>query len=545
MAHAVGCIFSVFILTAAWTNGNTANAETTTSKDVMTTTTAVPTTTKLPDTCRPEFAAEKDHTMCLPDSPKLISYGVSDAEKQIIVDYHNKVRREVSTNGTDITAVVWDDNVAEVAEKLSRQCRVYHDENRNVPSYGIYIGQNVAAGYSDWVGAMGGWFGESTLYKYGEDPEKYIGPNGWAAVGHYTQMIARGVRRIGCGYAYCKSPGWTRIYTCNYAKGQGGVRWPYTEGDKCAACPDHCNNGLCDCDGLLCLNGGNLDLKTCTCKCQSIYTGTNCSELVCPESDVWYCDNKDSCEKYWNIPFECPYMCGKCKFNGTTTTTTSTTPPPPFTSYHNCTFKGHRAKPEECKGYGDKGSDSNYCESRKTTGGWDCDDCLKYSNIKTDYCPVMCGYCDPPCGMICQNGGTLDPDNCKCHCRSGYGGNLCQDDQTKTTPKAPTTPPTTPSPDNSSICPFNGQKQTPELCKGYGDRGSDSNHCKSRQITGGWDCDDCRNYYNIKTDYCPVMCGYCDPPCGMICQNKGNLDPDTCKCTCTAGFTGHLCETAV
>ena len=48
----------------------------------------------------------------------------------------------------------------------------------------------------------------------------------------------------------------------------------------------------------------------------------------------------------------------------------------------------------------------------------------------------------------------------------------------------------------------------PEQCKGYGARGSDTNYCESRG--GGWNCDHCKNYYNIKTDYCPVMCGYCD-----------------------------------
>ncbi|KAK3702611.1 hypothetical protein RRG08_042601 [Elysia crispata] len=534
MAYVTGCVVFVFVLTAASTAANDGTSTAASTTD--------PTTTKRPDTCRPEFAEEKDHTMCMTDSHKLISYGVSDAEKKIIVDYHNKVRREASPNGTDLTAVIWDDNVAEVAEKLSRQCRVFHDKNRGVPSYSIYIGQNVAAGYGDWTGAMGGWFGESKIYKYGEDPEIYIGPDGWTSIGHYTQMVSSKVQRIGCGFARCKSPGWRTIYTCNYAKGQGGVRRPYTKGEKCSACPDHCNDGLCDCNGLLCLNGGSLDLKTCKCKCQNIYTGTNCSTLVCPEKDVWYCSNVDWCRKFGNIPYECPYLCGKCIFNGTTTTTTSTTTPPPFTSYHNCTHKGSRATPEQCKGYGARGSDTNYCESRG--GGWNCDHCKNYYNIKTDYCPVMCGYCDPPCGMICQNRGTLDPDTCKCSCKKGFTGNLCEIDEAKTTTSKPSSsvnPTPTPSPGSpSSICSFSGQKQTPEKCKGYGNRGSDTNYCESRG--GGWNCDHCKNYYNIKTDYCPVMCGYCDPPCGMICQNRGTLDPDTCKCTCRKGFTGNLCE---
>ncbi len=31
-----------------------------------------------------------------------------------------------------------------------------------------------------------------------------------------------------------------------------------------------------DCKGLICGNGGIMELATCTCKCPRIYTGTNC-----------------------------------------------------------------------------------------------------------------------------------------------------------------------------------------------------------------------------------------------------------------------------
>ncbi|GFS25790.1 venom allergen 5 [Elysia marginata] len=84
-------------------------------------------------TCRPEFAARDGHTMCMVDSDRVVTSGVSDADKKIIVDFHNKVRREVQPAATDLTALVWDDKVAEIAQKLTMQCRMFHDKDRSVP----------------------------------------------------------------------------------------------------------------------------------------------------------------------------------------------------------------------------------------------------------------------------------------------------------------------------------------------------------------------------------------------------------------------------
>ena len=37
---------------------------------------------------------------------------------------------------------------------------------------------------------------------------------------------------------------------------------PYKDGKKCSACPNNCDNGLCDCKGAYCQNGGTMDLNT-------------------------------------------------------------------------------------------------------------------------------------------------------------------------------------------------------------------------------------------------------------------------------------------
>ena len=54
--------------------------------------------------------------------------------------------------------------------------------------YNVYIGQNLAWGYANWKAALSEWYGEVTMYRYGVDPETYLGPDGWGKIGHYTQV---------------------------------------------------------------------------------------------------------------------------------------------------------------------------------------------------------------------------------------------------------------------------------------------------------------------------------------------------------------------
>ena len=77
----------------------------------------------------------------------MCSMGITDEEeKKIIVDKHNELRRYLAegketrgVNGTEPKAanmneLVWDDQVARVAQNWVDQCATYpHDTNRNMP----------------------------------------------------------------------------------------------------------------------------------------------------------------------------------------------------------------------------------------------------------------------------------------------------------------------------------------------------------------------------------------------------------------------------
>ncbi|RUS86062.1 hypothetical protein EGW08_006155 [Elysia chlorotica] len=268
----------------------------------------------VPASCTAEFANRTPkHTMCLQDSDQVLESGVSKKDKKIILDYHNKVRREVKPIATDLALLTWDNQIARVAQKLAKQCAMYHDDGdaRIIPGYGLPVGQNVAAGSGDWSRAMLAWSSESKLYQYGKDPNDYLGDGGWKKIGHYTNMVSNRIYRVGCGFARCTNG---RFYVCNYIQSQYNMRFPYTNGTKrCSQCDDSCSKGLCDCGGKLCFNKGKLDINTCTCTCTNLYKEADCSRSKAAK--CWKCGGmypQEYCKKYSNIPLECPYMCGTC-----------------------------------------------------------------------------------------------------------------------------------------------------------------------------------------------------------------------------------------
>ena len=82
--------------------------------------------------------------------------GFTDAGKNLIVKTHNELRQKVAggleSNGaqpgaSNMRKLVWNDELAEVAQRLVDQCKFAHDKNRNMCD-GTYVGQNVYMGYA-------------------------------------------------------------------------------------------------------------------------------------------------------------------------------------------------------------------------------------------------------------------------------------------------------------------------------------------------------------------------------------------------------------
>lgn len=267
--------------------------------------------------CSEKYATiTSGHTACLSRSYSVKDSGISDADKQLIVDEHNRVRRAVYPTARNMRELSWDNEIANTAQHWAENCRIGHDKGYKRYAYGRFsVGQNLSWGSykMTWLQAMALWSNEVKDFRYGSS-------NSLSAVGHYTQMVWAETAKIGCGYAQC---GGTHYYVCNYGPaGNFDISKPYEYGTSCGDCPSTCRSKLCDCGGKVCLNGGTMDLRTCACKCYKDFKfyvqpscGLNCTDI----EDPYYClqqFGRSSCERYSNVPQMCPDMCKWCPAAG-------------------------------------------------------------------------------------------------------------------------------------------------------------------------------------------------------------------------------------
>lgn len=267
--------------------------------------------------CSPIYSFNSDHSACIARSSLLVSSGVTDAEKTLIVNEHNAYRKNATPAAENMNKLYWSDDIAFVAQSWAENCVFSHDLNWNRLIPGKYnLGQNLAKSSvkSPWENMIRAWHNEVNDFTY-------AGDNSGKVVGHYTQLMSAKAHLIGCGYANCGTNG--HIYACNYGPPGQTNNQPYTNGTSCAQCPSQCNDNLCDCNGKVCLNGGTLDLNTCTCTCKwphhipDLNCALNCSD---GKQDPWQCGTgswtTSNCKAYSNLPYDCPKMCSLCPYGG-------------------------------------------------------------------------------------------------------------------------------------------------------------------------------------------------------------------------------------
>ena len=111
----------------------------------------------------------------------------------------------------------WDDGLAAYAQQWTDHlaadgCRMKHRQSR---TYGENLYQGTAGHYTA-VDAAKAWESEKTLYGGSVITEKNYG-----RIGHYTQMVWRDTRGVGCAVQHCErgapfgSGPWTLV-VCNY-----------------------------------------------------------------------------------------------------------------------------------------------------------------------------------------------------------------------------------------------------------------------------------------------------------------------------------------
>lgn len=128
------------------------------------------------------------------------TYALSAADQKAVVDEHNAKR----ALHVDTPPLTWDDTLAQFAEKLAAEYPCYSGELHHS---GADYGENLALGYTA-TGAVDGWYNEIKSYNYSSDA---IQP----ATGHFTQVVWRDSKKVGCAIRYCNSY-WGNYMICEY-----------------------------------------------------------------------------------------------------------------------------------------------------------------------------------------------------------------------------------------------------------------------------------------------------------------------------------------
>jgi len=126
-----------------------------------------------------------------------------------MTEAHNKYRRKT---GGGLPDLVWDENIAAYAQqwanhlKQTRRCNMQHRSGRyRVKQYGENLawssGRELEA--ADVV-AM--WYSEIKDYNYNNNSCSGV-------CGHYTQVVWRNSKKVGCGMARC---GNSEVWVCSY-----------------------------------------------------------------------------------------------------------------------------------------------------------------------------------------------------------------------------------------------------------------------------------------------------------------------------------------
>ncbi|MCC6075779.1 CAP domain-containing protein [Pseudomonas sp. GCM10022188] len=137
-------------------------------------------------------------------------------EVRTLLQEHNRARAQVR-----VPPLRWSPQVATSAQRWAdhladSSCRMRH-------SRGSRYGENLFIGTAGYYGvgdAAQAWAAERRRYRGGP-----LRAHNWAPAGHYTQMVWRDTRQLGCGVSACDDK---EIVVCHYEpKGNYLGRAPY------------------------------------------------------------------------------------------------------------------------------------------------------------------------------------------------------------------------------------------------------------------------------------------------------------------------------
>ncbi len=133
------------------------------------------------------------------------------AQRDGLLDAHNELR---SRHG--VPPLAWSQSLEGDAQSWADKCVVEHSKNRDGENLAWWRGGNRTA--VDFVRA---WYAEIKDFDF-SDPDR----NDYQVSGHFSQMIWRESRKLGCGVSAC--PDGAKMLVCRYSP-RGNVKGQFRD----------------------------------------------------------------------------------------------------------------------------------------------------------------------------------------------------------------------------------------------------------------------------------------------------------------------------
>ncbi len=100
--------------------------------------------------------------------------------------------------------LTWDASLAFYSRMHASHCVFKHSHTR--------FGENIASGYPSITAVVNAWYSEKNIYSYAR-------PGFSEQTGHFTQVVWKSTKRVGCGVAYCdgKNGVHGQFWVCEYS----------------------------------------------------------------------------------------------------------------------------------------------------------------------------------------------------------------------------------------------------------------------------------------------------------------------------------------
>ncbi|CAN0275417.1 unnamed protein product [Lampetra fluviatilis] len=187
-------------------------------------------------------------------STRRLRRAISESDKAVILDLHNKLRGQVSPSASNMEYLVWDSELERSAEHWAETCLWEHGPAGELSR----IGQNLGAHWGRFrppTFHVQAWYDEVRDYSFPYPhecnpwcPFRCTGP----VCTHYTQLVWATSSRIGCAINLCYNMNvWGQVWAravylvCNYApKGNWWGSAPYKVGAAVLGVPPQLRRGL-------------------------------------------------------------------------------------------------------------------------------------------------------------------------------------------------------------------------------------------------------------------------------------------------------------